>query len=135
MVSSPIGRVLKFSIGVRAEQTFEHCAAVILAAEKHREDAHTLRFVIGLEIEDRPILRNGSKAGQQVRPQSADMRRFPERFHRILNSFDAGRGMVERLGLALAESDVTVRQKIKNRLQVAIDADGAFDFIAHRPLS
>lgn len=49
---------------------------MLLAAEKHRQDAHELRIIINREVKDRAIFRDIAQAGHEVRQERALVRGF-----------------------------------------------------------
>jgi len=57
-------------VGSSREQSPEHQALVILAAEETGEAADFAGSVVDIEVEDGAILRDGAQAGQQIAARS-----------------------------------------------------------------
>lgn len=104
---------------------------MILTAEENRQNGHQTLIVVDIEIEYRPLLRDGSQSRKNVWPQRALMRGFAERLHLVLDAFDPKRGVFRGVAASLAEFDVALEQEIKNGGQITVCFQRPLDAIVH----
>lgn len=113
------------------EKPYQHMPDMILAAEKDREDPDHVVVFDDVEPDDGPAQGHMAKAGKNAVMQRPAMRRTGKTLDIGADRLDTLFRAIDRRGSRLAETDMALKEKLEDELEVTLRVRRERDLI-HR---